>query len=730
MASIRDSQIEAMASVDTAKAMVDKVLTIMGILTATPSLSLTFATNPIGFLLQMLKHVGVTYEELRDWLANFLVFVIPVMEVSVKAVLLTNLKNMVSCSIDPRIPDKYRKQCDRNGTPYVEGYGFDINLESIDFFDKLSENPLSDYGKEIYFGLDGIEDVYKFARAEDFDAFLWFVMHRARFYNSSMLDFDGETMKTEGNEFFEDMDLHPSNATLLQAFEAQPRDSGATNIMLGNTFTFSGDNSNIISMCIDKGYDENNNPASYMMVPVTCDMLSANWYIRRADQLTSNLGLKKKKNRDFSKERAICNIEFFDTATSNESPANGLVNNSFRLTILPKPKVHIPNISIGEKPWGFKLLLFDENGEFDLNGKYTIPDGASMSDEKDASGNVKTIIYTFDNDEDASIRIDVKSGKVTVGKKIRKYLIECYKGLTVYEFNYDYVMGMKLFDAKVMATTLLDTLVNTRLGLNLNLTHQHQDATDEIKEIIKNIINSDDSTVEDCYFTFDNRKYDELLRKSEQRRARQHNFGETTNVSGSFDNVAEILGEYDAEATLEGKSEILSRAITQATVNITEGLEESDKYGVEFGFVFDLIENLVFALVNAVLTPKVLMLLEVNRQLMGGNWKMFTIKDLLAAMRSIIISLVMEVRDLVIQELLKFIRKELMPLKEMMLSAIARERIENYTDAINEIIKNCPFLWFSLGGGAADQETRLDTVDYADIDYSRTNKDEKPNNNC
>ena len=128
--------IEAMASVDTAKAMVDKVLTIMGILTATPSLSLTFATNPIGFLLQMLKHVGVTYEELRDWLANFLVFVIPVMEVSVKAVLLTNLKNMVSCSIDPRIPDKYRKQCDRNGTPYVEGYGFDINQSRTNYIRK------------------------------------------------------------------------------------------------------------------------------------------------------------------------------------------------------------------------------------------------------------------------------------------------------------------------------------------------------------------------------------------------------------------------------------------------------------------------------------------------------------------------------------------------------------------------------------------------------------------
>ena len=388
--------------------------------------------------------------------------------------------------------------------------------------------------------------------------------------------------------------------------------------------------------------------------------------------------------------------------------------------------IDLLNVDEKEKPWGFKLFLFNEKGEFDLNGKYTI--SQSISPTYYGEGDSRYAEYKLT--ENDKIRINVRTGKVTVIGDIRKGLIECYKGLTVYEFNYDYVMGMKLFDAKVMATTLLDTLVNTRLGLNLNLVNKHQEATDEIKEIIKNIINSDDSTVEDCYFTFDNRKYDELLRKSEERRARQYEFGNTTNTIGSFDNVAEILGEYDSEATLEGRVDVLSRAITQATVNITEGLEESDKYGVEFGFVFDLIENLVFALVNSVLTPKVLMLLEVNRQMMGGSWRMFTIKDLLTAMRSIIISLIMEVRDLIIQELLKFITKELMPLKEMMLSAIARERIENYTDAITEIIRNCPFLWFSLGGGAADQETRLDTVDYADIDYSRTNNDEKPNNNC
>ena len=287
---------------------------------------------------------------------------------------------------------------------------------------------------------------------------------------------------------------------------------------------------------------------------------------------------------------------------------------------------------------------------------------------------------------------------------------------------------MKLFDAKVMATTLLDTLVNTRLGLNLNLAKKHQEATEEIKEIIKNIINSDDSSVEDCYFSFDNRKYEELLRKSEEKRASQYKFGNTTNTSATFEEVYNILEEYDNAGTLEEQVDVINRAITQASVTITDGLDEQDKYGVEFNFVFDLIENLVLAIVNAVLTPKVLLLLEVNRQLMGGDWKAFTIKDLLKAMEGVIVSLVKEVRDLVIQELLKFVLKQLEPLKEMIESILLREQIENYTEAINDIIRNCPVIWFSFGNQYL--ETKLDTVDYADIDVSSNRADDKPTNKC
>ena len=109
MASLRDVQQETLATVDAAKVLVDKVLSIFQLITFSPSLSINIATNPIGYVLQLLEELGVTYEELRDWLTNYLVYIIPLLEVSVKAVMLTNLKNMVTCTADPRIPDKYRK---------------------------------------------------------------------------------------------------------------------------------------------------------------------------------------------------------------------------------------------------------------------------------------------------------------------------------------------------------------------------------------------------------------------------------------------------------------------------------------------------------------------------------------------------------------------------------------------------------------------------------------------
>ena len=156
-------------------------------------------------------------------------------------------------------------------------------------------------------------------------------------------------------------------------------------------------------------------------------------------------------------------------------------------------------------------------------------------------------------------------------------------------------------------------------------------------------------------------------------------------------------------------------------------MEESDKFDVEFNFIFDLIEALTTAIVNGILSPKVLMLLEVNQKIMGGTWEKFTLKDLIQALRAIIVAIVKEIRDMVIQELLKLVLKALEPIIQMLASILLREQLENYADAILEIIRNCPFIWFRFSNKYKD--TKLDTVDYADIDTSHNKEGEQPSTN-
>ena len=721
MASVKKMQEEAMASIDTAKALVDKVLTIMEINIVDPSIALTFSANPIGFLIQLLKHLGVTREEIELWLTEFLIAFIPILETAVKAILLTNLKNMISCSVDPRIPEKYRKQ-HKAITNYntSQEYGIDINIESIDFMDKLSINPLGEFGSNWYFGLEDVEDSYKFARADDMDAFLWFVIHKGKFPNSSAIsqlsdigDIGGQNSKVTPTN---------GNGSLLSTVDVVYDKDSSSKILLGNTFKYQGD-AHVISMCIDRKLGDSGNTIRNTLVPVSDDWSSVNWYARRADQLGKNLGFDwgvndktgitgyGGKGRNFSKERGLCNLQYINQSSS-DAPLTGLVNNKIRFTILPKPLIHIPVLSKGEPPWRFKKMLFNDKGEYDSNGKYTLVD---ISDSQD-------LTYL-----DGAVKIDPKSGAVTVTDKdkVIKNLMECYPGLTMFEFNYDYVMSIKLFDAKVLAHSLMESVLN--MGISVGLGVRHQEGTETIKEIIKNILESDDSEINDCYYTFDNSKYDALLRKAEEKRARQERFGNVTHETGLFTKVKDILNEYDANAELHEQVDVLHRAITQASVTVSEGVPDSDKFYVEFNFIFDLIEALTTAIVNGVLSPKVLMLLEINQKIMGGTWEKFTMKDLLEALRTIIMAIVKEIRDTVIQELLKLVLKALEPIIQMLASILLREQLENYADAILEIIRNCPFIWFRFSHKYED--TKLDTVDYADIDVSHNKEGEQPSTN-
>lgn len=684
---------EALSKIDMAQAMADKVLIILDLIQSNKSYPLDL--NAMSFLMDILKSLGVSFDVIEEWLTNFLVYVIPTLELSTKAYLLSNLKNMVGCSTDPRIPEKYRKKHkSQDDTESSQERGIDIDIESIDYLDKLSISPLSDNGKGLYFGLDGINDSYKFARADDFDAFLWFVIHKGKFPNSSIVKLDKNNNLILGNH----KTTKNYKGSLLSSLEVTYNEDDPSTILLGNTFQY--ESGRTISMCIDIKYNDKGKILNNTIVPISDDWSSVNWYTRRANYFTKNIiGDNESEisaKRDYSKEIPICNIQYIDQG-STDSPVIGTVNNKLRFTILPKPLVYI-----NPKKLTIKKILFNENGDFDKNGKYTLSD--TKFDE----------IFKKEKSKD----FEFNKGKSKAD--VIRSMYECYKGLTIYEFNYDLIMGMKLFDARSIVSALFDTLQNASLGLSVGLEERHQESTDTIKEIIKNIINTDDSTVNDCYHTFSNERYNMLLSNTANKRL---------NRTDKFYDAKQILSASLSGDTVN-EEEVLHRAITQAKVTVTEGSDGSDEYGIANNFIFSLLNNLITAIVQSLLSPKLLMVIVVNQSMMGGGkWEKFNFSNLFKALQDIIVGIVKEVKDLIIDKLWKLVATRLDPLITITSDEIVKEQLDSYADVLREIMKYAPYIFHFIGGQR--QDTKIDDVDYADIDIPSENNQDTPNtNNC
>ena len=684
---------EALSKIDMAQAMADKVLIILDLIQSNKSYPLDL--NAMSFLMNILKSLGVSFDVIEEWLTNFLVYVIPTLELSTKAYLLSNLKNMVGCSTDPRIPEKYRKKHkSQDDTESSQERGIDIDIESIDYLDKLSISPLSDNGKGLYFGLDGINDSYKFARADDFDAFLWFVIHKGKFPNSSIVKLDKNNNLILGNH----RTTKNYKGSLLSSLEVTYNEDDPSTILLGNTFQY--ESGRTISMCIDIKYNDKGKILNNTIVPISDDWSSVNWYTRRANYFTKNIiGDKASKisaKRDYSKEIPICNIQYIDQG-STDSPVIGTVNNKLRFTILPKPLVYI-----NPKELTIKKILFNENGDFDKNGKYTLSD--TKFDE----------IFKKEKSKD----FEFNEGKSKAD--VIRSMYECYKGLTIYEFNYDLIMGMKLFDARSIVSALFDTLQNASLGLSVGLEERHQESTDTIKEIIKNIINTDDSTINDCYHTFSNERYNMLLSNTANKRL---------NRTDKFYDAKQILSASLSGDTVN-EEEVIHRAITQAKVTVTEGSDGSDEYGIANNFIFSLLNNLITAIVQSLLSPKLLMVIVVNQSMMGGGkWEKFNFSNLFKALQDIIVGIVKEVKDLIIDKLWKLVATRLDPLITITSDEIVKEQLDSYADVLREIMKYAPYIFHFIGGQR--QDTKIDDVDYADIDIPSENNQDTPNtNNC
>lgn len=763
------------------------------------SLQSKLSQGATDFLTKICSYMDIGIAVIINWISKIIVAILPALEVSVKMLLLTNIKKMVGCSIDPRIPDEWRYP------------GVLLNEAMIDPRRILESSPYSKWGKYNYFDVFYDDDktdgrpTFELARAEDMNAFLWFAKNCAKIASPNIVGDDLSVYfdVTPGTTF--------SNTHVFKGRNDHKYVEGAT-------FKTHSE-SNTIYLCVKRVFILRD--VYYTIVPAYTTSASSeirpcvNWYKDR----TSITGLEKRKEIDYNKSKPLFNIEYLSGYVENSLYPDG----NFMFRILPKPfstgggfivdlknnintlsdmvnsdvtEVVGSQITNGMPQYQFQGIQspiphtarFTRDGVYDKRGRYSIDMVKyAVSEGDNNNDNVYYSIRTSPNssEEVACLRFEKATKTFYLEKKnsdndtyepldkatMSSVLTECYTGNTVYEFNYDYVVSMKLFDAKSIATGIVDSLMNINIP---NIFKRSKDEepnvggntisnTDQISidayvdKLVEKMIDNEEREFTDCFYSFSNEDYEAMEQEVADKVI---NSSLVTDAStDSIQGIYDTIDLYDADATLNEKVETISLALTKAAnaCGFTEisGVPAGDTgYAASVGdgnsisnFITQAIKFLTSAIVNAILTPKVLMLMQVNRMMMGTyamppskigdlNKYVYNVEELLNGLTGLLKGIIQEIINMIQKELLRLILERL---SEMMAAYIKRLGIEyamKWVLLLKQLI-SC----FKINKNNMDANRLynsqyndminniIDRVDYADID---TLVDEiMPNtNNC
>lgn len=123
--------------------------------------SIDNCSNSLDFLLDLLK-ATIGFEALRSLTANIMTFELDKIEIEIKKALKTELKKMVSCGVNPSIPDFFKHQ---NIVPLSTG--IDLDLKKVDYMGVMLVDPASDAGLLTY------SDTSGGLNSEDFHTYLF-----------------------------------------------------------------------------------------------------------------------------------------------------------------------------------------------------------------------------------------------------------------------------------------------------------------------------------------------------------------------------------------------------------------------------------------------------------------------------------------------------------------------------------------------------------------------------
>lgn len=707
------------------------------------NVNLSFGTslNPFPFLMDLFKSTA-GYNELIRIIANFIAKYLPAVEIAVKTLLITKLKDIISCSVNPFLTDDILKN------------GIIFNISEIDLIDTFRYSPFDKkIGQFYYFGVFEKEEYLDektgkikersvpiipddLIKCDDMNALLWFMINRA---NKRYVW--KPTKHRHDDEFRADY----------------PHVDGG----YGDQSTADRDRMKTIY------YDE---PLEELNEAYNGGEMSENEYQDRKNEIESNWKtFQVKFSNKLKKEDGIVTFEFNEKSENlvdaygqkylQQTPYNNILHvfiGDVREKSTPKiQKIVQQQRELAENEKEQEILkdkIENKQAEIDSFKQRFIDLDESLAngkiDRKDYPKELKKLNNKLEVLERDLNDLLILQKKIYAAKHRFEHTIaniksqlkkttdqyfpfldatnhrNYYYGKTLIEFNIDYIWSLKLFDAKSLTARLLDCLTGM-LTIDLNLSYKQQLVKNEVTKMVKMISESDDIVVSDCFFTFSNDDYDTMSRQAELRKAGLLTFNgdELSAVKINTEDILSSLNEINSNASEEKIQSVIEGSLMEISKQLTNtNYEMNDKvnFGIQMNFIENILNNLAYTLVMSVLSPKVYLLLLINLKIIGRESN-FNLEEFLGQYKQLIADLIRSIRD----QLLEYLQRELMIIigdlvKELTVK-LSLEQAEYYARLIKKLIA-C----FKRQRSGLD--FNIDNVDYSDILPSE--EEEPKNNDC
>lgn len=292
---------------------------------------------------------------------------------------------------------------------------------------------------------------------------------------------------------------------------------------------------------------------------------------------------------------------------------------------------------------------------------------------------------------------------------------------TIFEFNKDYLENIRIFVPRIILSNLIETLIHGKISILDTLLKSEQDniIDKKLDMIINGVLEETDTTVSDCFFSFSNEDYIEMIQQAElEKYSATYTGGDGSPATKySKDALLDALDSINSTATMnETITEITKTVYDIASIPSEDSSVKASDGSVAMAnsnWLNRIVSAIMKPIVKSLLTPQVMLLFVINLEAVGmlkidGDFdKIFEL--IFKKILSLFVGLARYIRDKIVEFLLKLFKERIQPMLVQWSAILVSENINDWIRLLLEAIQCIPR--FNI----KTDLTEIDNVQYADI---------------